>query len=818
MSVSADAKFSPVFSARSAMRASDFFVPRRQAKPYLTWMEDECLRMARIVQSGNIVAKLRPDQVKPIDLDDRRYRATYDRDIAVREHQYRTIGSEALSRGDLMALDMAAGMATGFGGTAKGSVSAISDARFTERGERLSYLDIKRGNYFNLQTDNRSHLLAPAMVSTDTYRSIVKTLRGFAEKLGIDLVLINPGAPRDEIERIRDEYSDRWDSSIIVPIVEQPTTLYVSSDGMDLGGEYMKGHGDFYSVVKSQLSDVIDVFGIKHIFTGNIDNVGATVSRSIYGYFISEQLEAMMETAEKFEGDKGGVAALIDDNFSVLEEPMVPEELRDAFLGRELWPDFNTNTMWFLASAITQRDIGSALPLMLSKRFSEGGSEWLKLETIIGHGLGQLRSRSLVIDRGLRFNPAKFLTDLWLGRTDYFRLLHGRTVIPVMVDGKYVTKPSVTISKSILGEVADLDGEELEGGLTRPGKIYNHGANDSMVNCDTLIMGGVGKTPRGESYFDRTGDYQTDCAVSYEGNVAIIFEHHDAKSPGRVIINGRNINDTIRLRDCIIYVPAGHTVIINSSVIDMIYNDPDNRVTQPMLQEFYGNATRWPQAHRDEVAQFFSRMIPVLPPMKTSAAQRMITLADFNDPAYQARLTESSRNNLRAADAICEVVGSLVREYEIEDGTVYVQALDKTMQGLAVQYPTQAPSRVAASEMKSNLARQADRIAIESRFEYDVMHLPNPQSTRGGEIVTLFLRFKDDVSEGEIEDLFGQKIADVIIGVRATQKPGSQENHSSESVRQFILSLPAREIFMSSVDTLVQKYICDCRIKDQTEH
>jgi len=322
--------------------------------------------------------------------------------------------------------------------------------------------------------------------------------------------------------------------------------------------------------------------GANYVFSSNIDNTGAMISKSIAGYFVEqvqqEKIQAMMEAAEKYEGDKGGVPALLDDKFSVLEGAFVPDEWKDRFNGMSVFPYFNTNTFWWTKDALTQTDFD--LPLMVTKVIED---KWLKIESIMGHGLEFLKWKALVVDRGMRFLPSKYVTDLWVGRTDWIRWYNGK-LLPIMHDGQYVTKPLLQISGKILGTVGDLDS-----------RIFGMGAYDSMKNLQTLMMGGEGK------HFGKVGDINTMCAVEYKGDVAIMYEYREGRANGKLIIKGASESDEVTLEDSLIFIPAGEVVVIDKSKNHV----HDENIKEQDYRAFLDNAGTWTTKQKERLINKF---------------------------------------------------------------------------------------------------------------------------------------------------------------------------------------------------------------------
>lgn len=776
----------------SQIAATRYFGDIARTRPHCAWIQDDFVRMHDAIADGSIDnTKLDASLVEPVNLNDPKYYAVYDRHIGggQREAEYNNEGISAIRAGKLMTIFLCAGMAEGFGKTAKGAVSAIHDVRFRSEAERITYLDVKLQNLWKLQQQAESLLLGGVLISNESENFIKETVGTFAQSKGAHLEFIPDGADAETVQSIRNDFRGKWANSLVIPILRQPANLYLSEDGTEVGNEYMSGHGTYYSIIRNQLRHVCEVFGIEDIFAGNIDNVGALLSKSIYGYFRAESertgLEALMETALKFEGDKGGVPVLLDGKLTIMEGAQVPDKLTDKFLGTEVWPSFNTNSLWAKVNALMDGNRSFELPFLPPKIV---GNKWMKIETILGHGLQYMTSRALEIDRGLRFNPAKYLSDLWIQRSSWMRPYKGK-LLPMKKNGKYVPAPVLAISKATLGGVEHLQE-----------RLYNSGGYDQMDRCFSLIIGGIGQTG-GQPNFNRAGEYRTQCAVAYEGNVVIMYEHDDNRAPGQLIIQGKDgsMNDTITLRDCAIYIPAGKVITLENSVEDTI----DPRINAKMLAEFVENAERWPQTRKDAVVKKFSRMIPAMPCLQPTALTRIVALSDF--PAhFIERLTPTAQEHLIAAEELCEISGSLVRKYlHDSDGKVIVQTTPDSRKGEGERYPSRALlDIVVASGDKAHLVRSKDKINISTRSSFDLIDIVNPQASGSGEIITLIIRFKDNVPPERLAKLFKGKIATV---AQFVMESGIET--TPEVVADFLQNLPPRDLFMSNVHTLRDRFI-----------
>lgn len=190
---------------------------------------------------------------------------------------------------------------------------------------------------------------------------------------------------------------------------------------------------------------------------------------------------------------------------------------------------------------------------------------------------------------------------------------------------------------------------------------------------------------------------------------------------------------------------------------------------------------------------------PTLPRLAEQArtTDQPLSLEIFNDPVYLNSLSVTAREHLQALLAVAEVTGSLVREYDIEpDNTVYLRTLPETMKGAAADYQTSSLERTKASDSKAYIGRDGGKIFIGRRHDFDVIDLPNKQSARGGEIVTLTLKFKA-VAPARIAELFAGKFQRVLEQVADT---GISNHHNQ--VIDYLTSLPVRDVLFNNSSRL----------------
>ena len=236
------------------------------------------------------------------------------------------IGGEALRKGEIAFCVMAGGMATRMGGVVKALVEALPGKTF---------LDLRLA-------ENRA-------ASAEAGRAVPLWL------------MVSDATAEPTREALA-----RADAPPHVQTFLQDASLRLTPDGglfRDGQGEpsvYSTGHGDTVDALRRAgfLRTFVEGGG-KYVWIANLDNLGATLDKSILGLFIDDAraraADVMVEVAEKEPGDKGGIPVRAPSpdgarRLQVLEEFRLPRGF-DAERVRV----FNTNT--FLVRAPRLLDV-----------------------------------------------------------------------------------------------------------------------------------------------------------------------------------------------------------------------------------------------------------------------------------------------------------------------------------------------------------------------------------------------------------------------------------------------------------------------------
>jgi UTP--glucose-1-phosphate uridylyltransferase len=311
-------------------------------------------------------------------------------------------GEAALRAGKVAILVLNGGMATRFGGGAKGIVPVV------EGRPLASFLAVKLGQARGVAKALGTHVPVVLMHSFATQGPSQAHLEEI-DWSGID--------PADR---------DAFAQSIMPRVLPDGTPLADLPEAADLPDTDLysaPGHGDTLERLRgSGALGRLRARGVEHVLVSNVDNLGATLDPMVLGAHL-EAVDAgagvSVEVVRREPGDAGGCVALLEDGTAAIIEGFrlpVGVDMAD-------YPHFNTNTLW-LALAAVDREIplswfavrkqiewphgkdGSA------RAGKDGKLEVVQLERLIGQVTESVPSAYLEVDRAARFLPIKVREDL----------------------------------------------------------------------------------------------------------------------------------------------------------------------------------------------------------------------------------------------------------------------------------------------------------------------------------------------------------------------------------------------------------------------
>lgn len=309
---------------------------------------------------------------------------------------YAEVGREALRAGKVAVLVLNGGMATRFGGGAKGIVPVV------EGHPRTSFLAVKLAEVRQTSLELGGAIPVVIMNSFATEAATREHL------VAIDWAGL----------RVGDRYT--FDQSIMPRVLPDGTPLAELANAEELDDSTLfaaPGHGDTLGRLRGSgtLAALRDR-GVEHILVSNVDNVGATLDPMVLGAHMRAAeggAAVSVEVVRRVAGDAGGcIADLPDGRPAIIEGFRLPPgtDLAD-------FPHFNTNTLWLVASAM-DRDFDLTWFAVRKKLAWPDGSEHdvVQFEQLIGQVTERVPSAFLDVDRAQRFVPIKTREDLAAAR------------------------------------------------------------------------------------------------------------------------------------------------------------------------------------------------------------------------------------------------------------------------------------------------------------------------------------------------------------------------------------------------------------------
>ncbi|WP_045116745.1 UTP--glucose-1-phosphate uridylyltransferase [Plesiocystis pacifica] len=297
-------------------------------------------------------------------------------------------GEYALRNGRAAVLILNGGMATRFGGTAKGVVPVAEGDE--------AFLWVKLAQVRKLIETYQANVPVVIMHSFATQA----TSEAYLEK--IDWA----GIP----ESMRFSFAQ----SVMPRVTPQGEPLAHLPEGANYPDNLIytaPGHGD--TLGRLRASGVLHTLrqqGVEHMIVSNVDNLGAELEPILLGAHI-EAIDAgahMSVEVVRREGDKGGCIAVLAGRPVIVEGFRLP-----AGVDMDVYPQFNTNTLWFWLSAIDRDFDLDWFPVQRKLALPEGGEiEVVQFEQLIGQATEQLEAYYFEVDRSRRFLPIKTRDDL----------------------------------------------------------------------------------------------------------------------------------------------------------------------------------------------------------------------------------------------------------------------------------------------------------------------------------------------------------------------------------------------------------------------
>lgn len=301
--------------------------------------------------------------------------------------QLARIGQEAIEAGQVAAVVLNGGMATRFGGIAKGAAEAFAGR---------SFLDLKLSQIARASKGRATALLMNSFATHEATKEHLETLslgcevRTFCQMVSLRLT------PEGDLF-----YEDDGKPSLHAP-----------------------GHGDFAPALRrSGELDRLREAGVRWVTLSNVDNLGAGLDPVVIGAHIAGGNPMSSEQVRLRHGDVGGIPVILDGRVTVVEAFRLP-----SGFDVESSPVFNANNFVFDVDAL---DRPFELSWFAVQKKVEGRTA-VQFERLVGQMTDFLDATFLVVPRegeANRFLGIKAPSDLVTLAGEIEAVLRGQGLI-----------------------------------------------------------------------------------------------------------------------------------------------------------------------------------------------------------------------------------------------------------------------------------------------------------------------------------------------------------------------------------------------------
>jgi UTP--glucose-1-phosphate uridylyltransferase len=218
------------------------------------------------------------------------------------------------------------------------------------------------------------------------------------------------------------------------------------------------GHGDLYpSLLGSGVLDALLEQGFRYASVSNADNLGASPSAAIAGWFAASGAPYAAEVCTRTINDrKGGHLAIrkSDGQLILRDTAQTPAEDMHFFTDEHVHPYCHTNNLWFdlqvLRDVLAERGGVLGLPLIKNVKTLDpadaGSPEVIQIESAMGTAVEVFEGATAIAVGRDRFLPVKTTNELLLLRSDVYelgddgRLTQAAAIPAVDLDPRYFKK------------------------------------------------------------------------------------------------------------------------------------------------------------------------------------------------------------------------------------------------------------------------------------------------------------------------------------------------------------------------------------------
>ncbi len=392
------------------------------------WTAKRALENANNYVEGKLITKYNSKDITPLKQEDVEDTKNYsETDLRKVEQD----GITHVKQSKLAYFVMAGGISTSMGGLSKAQLIAKNN---------LTFLEIKLNHVRYMQEQYDCKIPFILMTNEDTDEDITQFLNEKDRLKNIDLIkIIQPQTVRFE----------ETNQGLKVAKINEKVSYAPG------------GHYDSFILLK-EIKEELERKGIKTIYLNNIDNLGATINPKLIGMHLNKKSYFTCEISRKEPDDKGGTFARINGELRLLEGPMVPEDYKQQFQDIQTNKYFNTNLIYIDTDIFNYFDeINPKVPTFINQKVIEG-KQVFGFEAAIGLVFGMKKSALINVQRQERFIPIKFLSDLWLLRSNFIKL----DTKTWSVYQQKQRKPQIKLNEEFISNLEDFNTKIADGGET----------------------------------------------------------------------------------------------------------------------------------------------------------------------------------------------------------------------------------------------------------------------------------------------------------------------------------------------------------------
>ena len=331
-----------------------------------------------------------------------------------------------------------------------------------------TFLDVVVGQVLEIRLRTRTEMPLVLMDSFNTHDDTMAALQKYPELAG--------GQKGIPVAFVQDR----------VPKIRQDNLLPVDWIA-DSSREWCPpGHGNLYlAMATSGTLQALLRDGFEYAFVTNVDNLGATLSLPILGFFAEQRLPFLMEVTDRTEADKKGghLARARDGRLILRERAQCPPAEEKDFQDVRKYRFFNTNNLWVnlqaLKRALDRHGNMLDLPLIVNRKNVDPSdpksTPVYQLETAMGAAIAMFSDAQAVRVPRSRFSPVKTAEDMLALWSDAYTL----------ADDMHLTLAPERKGRPVVLHLDPKFFATYQDLLAR----FPHGA-PSLVNCESLTIHG----------------------------------------------------------------------------------------------------------------------------------------------------------------------------------------------------------------------------------------------------------------------------------------------------------------------------------------